>query len=94
MVELSGGGRREADALIIATPAHEAARLVAPLDAGMQELLGLIPFASTVVIHLALSPGGRRPPARRLRLPHPERRAQRPGRLHVELAEVGRPGAR
>jgi oxygen-dependent protoporphyrinogen oxidase len=53
LVEMSGGGRREADALIIATPAYESARLVAPLDTGMQELLGLIPFASTVVIHLA-----------------------------------------
>jgi oxygen-dependent protoporphyrinogen oxidase len=53
IVEVSKGGRREADALIIATPAHETARLVAPLDAGMQELLGMIPFASTVVIHLA-----------------------------------------
>lgn len=53
LVEVSGARRCETDALIIAAPAHETARLVAPLDAGMQELLGLIPFASTVVIHLA-----------------------------------------
>jgi oxygen-dependent protoporphyrinogen oxidase len=52
-VELAGGAKCEADALIFATPAHETARLVAPLDSGIQELLGLIPFASTVVIHLA-----------------------------------------
>jgi protoporphyrinogen/coproporphyrinogen III oxidase len=52
-VELSGGVRRPADAVILATPAHETARLIAPLDPGMQELLGLIPFASSVVIHLA-----------------------------------------
>jgi protoporphyrinogen/coproporphyrinogen III oxidase len=52
-VEISGGGRRPADALILATPAHETARLIAPLDPGMQELLGMIPFASSVVIHLA-----------------------------------------
>jgi oxygen-dependent protoporphyrinogen oxidase len=52
-VEVSGGGRCEFDSLIVTTPAHETARLVATLDAGMQELLGLIPFASTVVIHLA-----------------------------------------
>lgn len=56
LVELSGGGRREADALIIATPAHETARLVAHLDPVMQELLGMIPFASTVVIHFAYRP--------------------------------------
>ena len=53
VIEVSGGEERVADALIIATPAHEAARLLAPLDAGMQEMLGLIPFASTIVIHLA-----------------------------------------
>ena len=53
LVELSGGARREADALIIATPAYETARLVGPLDPAFQEMLGLIPFASTVVIHLA-----------------------------------------
>ncbi len=32
MIEVPGGEEREADALIIATPAHEAARLLAPLD--------------------------------------------------------------
>ena len=53
IVDLADGGRREADALILAAPAYVTSRLVAPLDPGMQELLGLIPFASTVVIHLA-----------------------------------------
>jgi protoporphyrinogen/coproporphyrinogen III oxidase len=53
LVELSGGGREKADALIIATPAHETARLVGPLDPALREMLRLIPFASTVVIHLA-----------------------------------------
>ncbi len=52
-IEVSGGGRCEVDCLIVATPAHETARLMATLDAGMRELLGLIPFASTVVVHLA-----------------------------------------
>ncbi len=52
-VEVEGGERYHADALIVATPAHETARLVAALDPGLQEMLGLIPFASTVVIHLA-----------------------------------------
>ena len=53
IVELSGGGRREAEALVIATPAFETARLVGPLDRSLEEMLRLIPFASTVVIHLA-----------------------------------------
>jgi oxygen-dependent protoporphyrinogen oxidase len=53
IVELEGGGRREADALVIAVPAHETARLVASLDPPMEELLGEIPCATTVVIHLA-----------------------------------------
>ena len=53
LVELSGGGRRKADALIVATPAYETARLVGDLDAELLEMLRLIPFASTVVIHLA-----------------------------------------
>ena len=49
----TSGGRYEADALIIATPAFETARMFAQTDQQLHELLGMIPFASTVVIHLA-----------------------------------------
>jgi len=52
-VEVSGRGRHEADALIVTTPAHETARLLAPLDSVLHEMLGSIQFASTAVIHLA-----------------------------------------
>jgi oxygen-dependent protoporphyrinogen oxidase len=52
-IELSDGRVHEADALILAIPAHEAARIVLPLDAELPELIRLIPSASTVVIHLA-----------------------------------------
>ena len=52
-VELSDGQRRDADAVILAVPAHEAARLASPLDAELPGLIRLIPSASTVVIHLA-----------------------------------------
>jgi len=52
-VEVSGGARLEADALILTTPAHETARLLAPLDPELREMLGSIQFASTAVIHLA-----------------------------------------
>jgi oxygen-dependent protoporphyrinogen oxidase len=51
-VEGADGVHHEADSVILATPAHETLRLFQPMDPGMQELLGLIPFASTVVIHL------------------------------------------
>jgi oxygen-dependent protoporphyrinogen oxidase len=53
LVETAGRARHEADALIIATPSHVTARLVASLDSTLREMLGQIPFASTVVIHLA-----------------------------------------
>ncbi|HUJ76228.1 MAG TPA: protoporphyrinogen oxidase, partial [bacterium] len=52
-VELSDGARLEADALLLAVPAHEAARIGEPLDSLLPDLIRLIPFASTVVIHLA-----------------------------------------
>jgi protoporphyrinogen/coproporphyrinogen III oxidase len=52
-VELSGGGKLDADAILLAAPAHEAGRLAAPLDRELPDLLRLIPSASTVVIHLA-----------------------------------------
>ena len=62
LVELSDGQKQEADALILAVPAHEAARLASPLDPELPELIRLIPSASTVVIHLAW---------RRSQVPHP-----------------------
>jgi len=62
LVEVSGGGLHEADALIVTTPAHEAARLLARMDPALQEMLSLIPFGSTVVIHLAY---------RKADVPHP-----------------------
>ena len=52
-LELSDGSLLEADALVMAVPAHEAARLSEHMDSLLPELIGLIPFASTVVIHLA-----------------------------------------
>ncbi|MGA2477293.1 MAG: protoporphyrinogen oxidase [Spirochaetia bacterium] len=45
-------GGLDADALVIAAPAFQAGRMFARSDAALQGLLGMIPFASTVVIHL------------------------------------------
>ncbi len=53
VVELSDGSRQDADALILAVPAHEAARICEPLDPELPERIRLVPSASTVVIHLA-----------------------------------------
>jgi oxygen-dependent protoporphyrinogen oxidase len=53
VAELASGGCLEADAVILAAPAHEAVRLVQGLDPGLPEQLDGIPFASTAVIHLA-----------------------------------------
>ena len=62
LAAVTGGGRHEADALIVTTPAHETARLLAVLDSDLQEMLGSIQFASTAVIHLGY---------RRADVPHP-----------------------
>jgi protoporphyrinogen/coproporphyrinogen III oxidase len=48
-------GRLEADAVIVAAPAFQAARMLAGSDPGLQELLATISFASTVIIHLGFA---------------------------------------
>jgi protoporphyrinogen/coproporphyrinogen III oxidase len=45
-------GRLEADAVIVSAPAFQAARMFGESDPGLQQLLGTVPFASTVIIHL------------------------------------------
>jgi oxygen-dependent protoporphyrinogen oxidase len=52
VVELGEGDRREAEAVIVATPAPDAARLVRELDPELGGLLGRIDFASSAVVHL------------------------------------------
>jgi protoporphyrinogen/coproporphyrinogen III oxidase len=48
-----GGVGVEADAIVVATPAYEAAKVVASFDAELSELLTGIPYASSVVLTLA-----------------------------------------
>jgi len=52
-VRLGDGSVREADALIVAAPAPDAARLLRDLDPELSRLLGEIGFASSAVVHLA-----------------------------------------
>lgn len=53
-VALDGGGAIAADAVIVAAPAHSAARLVDPLDSALAVELGAIAHASTAVVIAAI----------------------------------------
>lgn len=59
---LNGGGRLEAEAVVIATPAPAAARLLADVDAGLAAGLNAIPYASSASVSLAYRRGGIRHP--------------------------------
>ena len=52
-VGLDDGASLAADGVIVATEAHHASRLVAPLDPDMSALLGAIPYASSATVTLA-----------------------------------------
>ena len=52
-LRLADGGLLEADALVLTTPAHIAAKLLEPLSPKAAELLAGIPTVSTVVVTLA-----------------------------------------
>lgn len=52
-LEMTGGARFAADAVILATPAHRAAGLVARLDDALARALGEIPYASSATVSLA-----------------------------------------
>jgi len=62
LVKTDGGETFDADALIIALPAHAAARLLKGVDAGLAAELDAIPYASTATVNLAY---------RRDSIPHP-----------------------
>src|SRR2546422_1949388 len=49
----AGGGALAADAVVVATPAHAAAPLLASLDAELGRLLGAIEYASSATVTLA-----------------------------------------
>jgi oxygen-dependent protoporphyrinogen oxidase len=51
-VVLDDGRAVDADAVLVALPAHEAARLLAPLDAPLGSLLAGIPYASAATVSL------------------------------------------
>jgi oxygen-dependent protoporphyrinogen oxidase len=51
-VQLEGGASLEADAVILALPAYESARLLAPIDAEIAESLHLIPYGSSITVGL------------------------------------------
>lgn len=49
-----------ADALVLALPAYECARLLGPLDAKLGEALAAIPYSSSLTISLGYAPGAAR----------------------------------
>lgn len=53
-VHLAGGERIEADRLVLAIPAAGAARLLAPQDKALAELVGGIPYANIAIVLLGL----------------------------------------
>lgn len=56
-IELAGGEIVGADAVIVAAPAHAAARFLAATDLDIAAALDAIPYASTATISLAYAPG-------------------------------------
>ncbi len=54
-LELEGGDRLEADAVILATPAYVSASFLRPFDDAVSTLLTQIPYASTMTISMVFS---------------------------------------
>ncbi|MFB3920957.1 MAG: protoporphyrinogen oxidase [Terriglobia bacterium] len=57
VVRLEGGEALEAGAVILATPTHEARRLLATLNPALATLLGDIPYSSSMTVSLAYDAG-------------------------------------
>jgi oxygen-dependent protoporphyrinogen oxidase len=53
----TGSARHRPDAVVLATPAFESARLTASIDPEAAQLLGAIPYVSTAVVHLVYPEG-------------------------------------
>ncbi len=51
-VQLEDGASLQSDAVILALPAYESARLLAPIDAEIAEPLGAIPYGSSITVGL------------------------------------------
>jgi oxygen-dependent protoporphyrinogen oxidase len=58
LVELEGGKKIDADAVILAVPAHVAAGLLPPLDHRLSELLEGIPYSSSMTISMGFDAHG------------------------------------
>ncbi len=63
-LRMEGSDAVEADAVILALPAHESARLVGPLDASLADRLQEIPYSSSLIVALGYDAArvGRLPP--------------------------------
>jgi oxygen-dependent protoporphyrinogen oxidase len=59
LIRCEGGIAYDADAVILALPAEESSRLLASVDSSMSELLGSIPYSSSMTVSLAYDDGVR-----------------------------------
>jgi len=56
-IRCEGGTTHAADAVILALPAHECSRLLTSIDPTLAELLGAIPYSSSMTVSLAYDAG-------------------------------------
>lgn len=70
------GASHEAEAVVLAMPTHECAKLLAPLNATLARLLGEIPYSSSMTVSLAYDAAARRllPPGFGFLAPRKEQR--------------------
>ena len=75
-IRLENGSTCEAEALVLALPAHEGAKLISPLNPSLATRLGEIPYSSSMTVSLAYERGAREmlPPGFGFLVPRKEKR--------------------
>ena len=75
-IRLENGSALEAEAVVLAMPAHECAKLIAPFSASLAARLGEIPYSSSMTVSLAYDRGAREmlPPGFGFLVPRKEKR--------------------
>ena len=75
-IRCEGGGAHAADAVILAMPAHQCAVILSPLDAAIGDLLGAIPYSSSMTVSLGYEAEvvGKLPPGFGFLVPRREKR--------------------
>ncbi len=58
-IRCESGPTQEFDGVVLAMPAHECGKLLAPVNASLASLLGEIPYSSSMTVSMAYGPGTR-----------------------------------